>query len=127
MQRVMNKAIVTTVLGSVAWFLVPIQWLLLFTVSLVLCDLYTGWRASKSRFVSRGLRRSLDKAIAYFIAILIAHGFDLIYLSDSRLILSYGVSSFIAGTEMLSIYENIERITGVGLHGFFKNFKNGKP
>lgn len=112
-------------LGAIGWFFVPIQWYLLFTLLLVASDLYTGWRASNMAFISRGVRKTIDKAIMYFIAIILAHGFDLIYLSDHQLIISFAVSSFIASTEMLSIYENIQRKTGTGLLNVFKKFLNG--
>ncbi len=124
-RRVIHKSILTAILTAIGWFLLPIAWYLVFTVVLVVADLYTGWRASNMRFISRGVRKSIDKAIAYFIAILIAHAFDLLYLADGGLIVSFAVSSVIASTEMLSIYENIQRQTGTGLLSAVKKFLNG--
>lgn len=124
-RRVIHKSILTTILTAIGWFLLPIAWYLVFTVVLVFADLYTGWRASNMRFISRGVRKTIDKLIAYFIAILIAHAFDLLYLADGGLIVSFAVSSVIASTEMLSVYENIQRQTGTGLLSAVKKFLNG--
>ena len=124
-KKVIHKSILTTILTAIGWFLFPIAWYLVFTVVLVVADLYTGWKASNMRFISRGVRKSIDKAIAYFIAILISHAFDLIYLPESNLIVSFAVSSVIASTEMLSVYENIQRQTGTGLLTTIKKFLNG--
>ena len=124
-KKVIHKSILTTILTAIGWFLFPIAWYLVFTVVLVVADLYTGWKASNMRFISRGVRKSIDKAIAYFIAILIAHAFDLIYLPESNLIVSFAVSSVIASTEMLSVYENIQRQTGTGLLTTIKRYLNG--
>ena len=124
-RRVIHKGILSTILTALGWFLLPIAWYLVFTVVLVVADLYTGWRASNMRFISRGVRKTIDKLIAYFIAILIAHAFDLLYLADGGLIVSFAVSSVIASTEMLSVYENIQRQTGTGLLSAVKKFLNG--
>ena len=124
-RRVIHKGILSTILTALGWFLLPIAWYLVFTVVLVVADLYTGWRASNMRFISRGVRKTIDKLIAYFIAILIAHAFDLLYLAEGGLIVSFAVSSVIASTEMLSVYENIQRQTGTGLLSAVKKFLNG--
>ena len=124
-RRVIHKGILTTILTAIGWFLLPIAWYLVFTVVLVFADLYTGYRASNMRFISRGVRKTIDKLIAYFIAILIAHAFDLLYLADGGLIVSFAVSSVIASTEMLSVYENIQRQTGTGLLSAIKKYLNG--
>jgi len=124
-KRVIHKSILSTILTAIGWFLLPIAWYLVFTVVLVVADLYTGWKASNMKFISRGIRRTIDKLIAYFIAILIAHAFDLLYLADGGLIVSFAVSSVIASTEMLSVYENIQRQTGTGLLSAVKKFING--
>ena len=124
-KRVIHKGILTAILTAIGWFLLPIAWYLVFTVVLVVADLYTGWRASNMRFISRGVRKTIDKLIAYFIAILIAHAFDLLYLANGGLIVSFAVSSVIASTEMLSVYENIQRQTGTGLLSAIKKYLNG--
>ena len=45
---------------------------------------------------------------------LAAHGFDVTYLNDSMSI-TYAISGMIALTELLSVYENIDKGTGSGL------------
>ena len=124
-KRVIHKGILTTILTALGWFLIPIAWYLVFTLALVLADLYTGWKASNMRFISRGIRRTIDKVVMYYIAILLAHAFDLIYLADGGLIVSFAVSSVIASTEILSVFENIQRHTGTGLLSAVKKFFNG--
>lgn len=116
---------ITSLLTAIGWFLIPIAWYLVFTVALVVADLYTGYKASNARFISRGVRRTIDKAIMYFIAIILAHGFDLLYLPQGKLIISFAVSSIIASTEILSVYENIQRHTGTGLLSSIKKIING--
>ena len=124
-KRVIHKSILTAILTAIGWFLLPIAWYLVLTVVLVVADLYTGFKASQMKFISRGVRKSIDKTIAYFIAILIAHAFDLIYLPQGNMIVSFAVSSVIASTEMLSVFENIQRYTGTGLLSAIKNYLNG--
>ena len=116
-KRVIHKSILTAILTAIGWFLLPIAWYLVFTVVLVVADLYTGWKASNMRFISRGVRKSIDKTIA--------HAFDLLYLPNGRLIVSFAVSSIIASTEMLSVYENVQRQTGTGLLSAIKKYLNG--
>jgi phage-related holin len=124
-KRVIHKSILTTILTAIGWFLLPIAWYLVFTLALVLADLYTGWKASNMKFISRGIRRTIDKVVMYYIAILLAHAFDLIYLADGGLIVSFAVSSVIASTEILSVFENIQRHTGTGLLSAVKKYLNG--
>ena len=124
-RRVIHKGILSTILTALGWFLIPIAWYLVFTLVLVFADLYTGWRASNMRFISRGIRRTIDKVVMYYIAILLAHAFDLIYLADGGLIVSFAVSSVIASTEILSVFENIQRHTGTGLLSAVKKYLNG--
>jgi len=124
-KKVTHKAIISTALTALGWFFLPIAWHLVFIVCLVFADLYTGWRASNMSFISRGVRRSIDKASMYFIAIIVAHGFDLIYLPDGGLIVSFAVSSVIASTEILSVFENVQRKTGVSILEALRRFFNG--
>jgi len=124
-KRVIHKSILTTILTALGWFLIPIAWYLVFTLALVLADLYTGWKASNMKFISRGIRRTIDKVVMYYLAILLAHAFDLIYIADGGLIVSFAVSSVIASTEILSVFENIQRHTGTGLLSAVKKYLNG--
>tara|TARA_R100000654_G_scaffold14554_2_gene31392 strand:- start:18999 stop:19391 length:393 start_codon:yes stop_codon:yes gene_type:complete len=124
-KKVIHKSILSTILTAIGWFLLPIAWHLVFTVVVVIADLYTGYKASQMKFISRGVRKTIDKTIAYFIAILIAHAFDLIYLPQGHMIVSFAVSSVIASTEMLSVFENIQRFTGTGFLSAIKNYLNG--
>jgi hypothetical protein len=75
-KRVIHKNILSTILTAIGWFLLPIAWYLVFTLALVLADLYTGWKASNMRFISRGVRKTIDKLIAYFIAVFYCYTFS---------------------------------------------------
>ena len=124
-RKVIHKSVLTSILAAIGWFFIPIAWYLVFTLVLVFADLYTGWRASHAPFISRGIRRTIDKAAMYFIAIAVAHAFDLLYLQQGKMIVSFAVSSIIASTEILSVFENIQRYTGTGLVAIIKRFLNG--
>lgn len=108
-------------LGVICSFILPVYHFLLFTAFATICDLYSGWRASGERFKSRGVRRTIEKTILYMIAILLAHGFDEVYLNDTNYI-TFVIAGIIASTELLSVYENIERKTGAGLFTWVKEF-----
>ena len=108
-------------LGVVCSFVVPIYQFLVFTAFATICDLYSGWRASGERLKSRGVRRTIEKTILYMIAVLLAHGFDLVYLSNADYI-TFIIAGIIASTELLSVYENIERATGAGLFTWVKDY-----
>jgi hypothetical protein len=79
-----------TILEALRWFvtallmwtmalIVPVAPFLIFTTCLVLCDLYTGTRAAihrKEVLHSKGFRRSIEKIVLYFLAILLSAGME---------------------------------------------------
>lgn len=107
------------VMGMLCSFLLPIAEFLTFTFFAVLIDLYTGWRASGKPLHSRGIRRTFEKMVMYMLGILIAHGFDLVYVPNSTYI-TFAISGIVAVTEVVSIYENIDRKIGTGLLQVFQ-------
>ncbi|MEO0776970.1 MAG: phage holin family protein [Bacteroidota bacterium] len=102
-----------------AWmisFAMPVSQFLTATIALVFCDLLTGTMAAKKRkerIHSRGLRRTVEKIVVYFIAILLAKGMKDVYLPG--LPIPYIVAFPIALTEFKSNIENIETISGVSI------------
>jgi hypothetical protein len=100
--------------GWVCSFLIPISSFLLFTCFVVFVDFITGWMASGKPIHSRGIRKTFEKLTFYMLGTLAAHGFDVTYLNNSMSI-TYAISGMIALTELLSVYENIDKGTGTGL------------
>lgn len=102
--------------GFVASFFIPIKGFLLFTVFVVFADTISGVLASKKQAIeinSRGLYRTIEKIIVYFLSILIFEGAKQTF--SIPLNISYMVASMIAVVELTSISENVKKITGVNL------------
>jgi hypothetical protein len=92
---------------------------LLFTVFVVFADTISGVLASKKQAIeinSRGLYRTIEKIIVYFLSILIFEGAKQTF--SIPLNISYMVASMIAVVELTSISENVKKITGVNLGTF---------
>ena len=105
--------------GFVASFFIPIKGFLLFTVFVVFADTISGVLASKKQAIeinSRGLYRTIEKIIVYFLSILIFEGAKQTF--SIPLNISYMVASMIAFVELTSISENVKKITGVNLGTF---------
>lgn len=103
-------------IGWLAAFMLPVAPFLIFTICLVIGDLYTGTKAAKKRgevLHSRGLMRTTEKIIVYFIAILLASGMREVFMPSVKL--EYVVAFTIALSELKSNLENIEVITGVNI------------
>lgn len=111
------RYIVATFGGWVTSFMMPVAHFMVFVVVLVICDFGTGVAAAKKRrerLRSRGFMRSVLKIVFYFIAILLSHGMDVVYLHDANISFSftYVVAGFISLTEFKSNLENISVLTG---------------
>ena len=105
--------------GFVASFFIPIKGFLLFTIFVVFADTISGVLASKKQAIeinSRGLYRTIEKIIVYFLSILIFEGAKQTF--SIPLNISYMVASMIAVVELTSISENVKKITGVNLGTF---------
>ncbi len=103
-------------------FLMPVASFLFFTVVLVVCDLGTGVMAAKKRkevVHSKGIRRTVDKMIVYFIAILLSQGLMKVF-EIPILNLTYTVSLIIAIAEFKSVIENVETIADLKIWSFIK-------
>lgn len=102
--------------GLIASFFIPIKGFLLFTVFAVFADTVTGLIAAKKKsevISSAGLFRTSQKIVVYFVGILIFEGSRITFNLPFNI--TYMVAFTIATTELISISENIEKITGVGL------------
>lgn len=110
---------------AMAWlgpFLGPITSFLTITFFLVFSDLITGiWSAKKrgEKIHSRGMRRSITKIIAYFFAIILSRGMEVVFFEETwiqdHIPITYLVSGFISAIEFQSNIENIGEITGIDI------------
>jgi len=109
--------------GFVASFFIPIKGFLLFTVAVVFADTITGIKAARKegqRISSKGLYRTTEKIVVYFVAILIFEGAKNTF--NIPFPITYMVAMMISGTELFSVAENIKRITGVELGTLITRF-----
>ena len=109
--------------GFVASFIIPIKGFLLFCVAVVFADTITGIKAARKegqKISSKGLYRTTEKIVVYFVAILIFEGAKNTF--DIPFPITYMVAMMISGTELFSVAENIKRITGVELGTLISRF-----
>jgi hypothetical protein len=109
--------------GFIFSFFVPIKGFLLFTVAVVFADTITGIKAAKKegqKISSKGLYRTTEKIIVYFVAILIFEGAKNTFSIPFPI--TYMVAMMISATELFSVAENIKRITGVELGTLITKF-----
>jgi len=109
--------------GFIASFFIPIKGFLLFTVAVVFADTITGIKAAKKegqKISSKGLYRTTEKIVVYFVAILIFEGAKNTF--NIPFPITYMVAMMISGTELFSVAENIKRITGVELGTLISKF-----
>jgi phage-related holin len=122
-----TKAIFAVCLAYSLSFFIPIQSFLLGTVLLVFTDTATGiWKAKtrKEPITSAGMRRTIIKIIAYFLAIILSEMVKNIWIKEVDL--AYYVSAYIAITELKSNLENLSVITGLDFWAVIKNFVQDK-
>lgn len=117
--------------GFVSKYIAPVAPFLAFAFILILSDMIVGIiaaRKNKETLRDDKMRRTIDKTIAYIIVIFISHAFYLIFLESNELTaefpLLYMVSITISITELRSIYNHAETITGVPLVQFIKKIKD---
>jgi uncharacterized membrane protein len=109
--------------GFIASFFIPIKGFLLFTVFVVFADTITGILAARKRgeaITSKGLYRTSQKIVVYFVGIMIFEGSRITF--NLPLNITYMVAFTIATTELYSIAENIRSITGVNIGTYLLRF-----
>jgi len=102
--------------GVLFSFFLPIKHFLIFTIFVVFADTVTGIMAARKRgeaITSKGLYRTSQKVVVYFVGIMIFHGASVTFGLPSQIV--YSVSFLISFTELYSISENIKSITGVNI------------
>ena len=110
----LNDFIFKLLITGLAYF-APVQGIVHAVIALFVIDWITGvWKSclvNKRRFTSYRLRKSVNKAVGYILAIVSGH-----ILNESILGGSMNLPQIIAGyigiTELISILENLSDITG---------------
>lgn len=95
----------------------PVHGAVLACLALILLDLATGILAAaktKQPITSAGLRRSITKLFVYEMAILISFVAQHYLLTDALPLLGI-VTSYIGLTELLSVFENLNLLSGQNL------------
>jgi uncharacterized membrane protein len=111
--------------GVIFSFFLPIKHFLIFTIFVVFADTVTGIMAARKRgepITSKGLYRTSQKVVVYFVGIMIFHGASITFQLPSQI--TYSVSFIIAATELFSISENIKSITGTNINTIILRFFN---
>lgn len=118
------------VLGVIGSFCMPISNFLVITCVLVIVDLIFGIRAAqirKEKIRSFGIRRTLDKFLVYLGVILASRGIVVTFAPEvmqSSMYITWIISGTICVSEITSIYENAEEITGVSFKNVLSLIKN---
>lgn len=109
------KNILMNVLLALIAFLMPVKMAMAAVIGLVALDLISGLLAAphrKQKVTSEGLKRTIVKLFVYEIVIALALVTET-YLTQDLIPLVKLSTSYIGITELKSILENIEDITGV--------------
>jgi len=97
--------------------------IIIIMLSFLVVDFITGIYASyknKEKIVSHRLRETIEKFCFYSIGIIAAIFFQSIFIP--AIPLGKIVAGFISAIELLSIYENIRKITGKDIGGIIKEY-----
>lgn len=103
-------------------FIAPLYPFVILIIFLLFADFISGTRAAKKRgekITSGGFRRTVEKFILYFFAILAAEGMAKVFMPSVPI--TYIVSFTIAATEFKSVLENVEGVTGAGIFQALKD------
>lgn len=117
-----KKSLVGSIGGWMLSKIMPIAPFLAFTIVLVFCDLITGLMAAKKRketIHSKGLRRTVQKIVLYFIAIILSQGIKEVFMQSMPI--TYMVAFIIAIAEFKSNIENIEAVTDIKIWSFIQD------
>ena len=104
-------------------FFTPICGSLAIVVAVVLVDFIFGiWKSAKNNIpiTSHGFKVSITKMTLYTIFILLAHGIDIQFFESSNYAVKF-FSGAVVFTEVKSIIENLEEITGLKIWDLIKD------
>lgn len=101
-------------LAALLFYFAPVAPMIHAVLALCAIDWLTGvWRSKRARrdFTSYRLRKSVNKILAYILAIIAGFIMDKELLGNPQYVHSV-VAAYIGFTELTSIYENLSDITG---------------
>ena len=104
-----------TLLASVALVFMPIKATLVTVMVLTIADLITGIMASRKegkKITSSGLKRTIIKTTVYELVVMLGFLTERYMVGDSIPVVKV-LAGFIGLTELKSVLENIERISGM--------------
>lgn len=107
---------VSATFGALMSFVTPVWPFIFLVIVLTSIDLYSGVKAARKRgekIHSKGLRRSIEKITLYVLSILAAEQMRLTFFPSLNI--TYVVSFGICITELQSLVENVETVTGVNI------------
>jgi phage-related holin len=117
--------------GVIAWitaYVAPAWPFIVLVMALVITDLYTGTKAAKARgekITSRGLKRTVEKIVLYFAAIMLSKGMGDVF--SLPIDFTYITAFTISLAEIKSNFENIHTVTGVNIwQSIIEAFQNLK-
>ena len=124
-----TNALIGTGIPFLIAFFTPITAMLLGVGFFTLVDTFTGMWAAKKRgekIHSRAMGRTVTKMLFYSLAIILAHGLEVIFMP--WLAVTSVVAGYIALVEFRSNMENIGYITGIDIWNYLLNkFDAFKP
>lgn len=103
--------------ASLILIFAPVHGMMLTALALVVVDMITGIAAARKRgekINSHGLKRSVIKLIIYQVAIMVSHLTE-VYMLKGAIPLTVFVSGLVGTTELLSVLENLNSISGSDL------------
>lgn len=103
-------------------YILPVRSFLILTLCLVVCDTITGIMAARKagdKITSKGIRQTVTKTTAYFIAILLSEGMRITFIPDISI--PYFIAFIIAIAEFKSNIENVEKIGDMKIWDLIKN------
>lgn len=112
----MKDWVVKAIIATLAVF-APAKGMVIATLALIFVDLITGLMAAKNRkskITSAGIRRTVSKIVVYEVAILMAY-IAQTYLTGEAIPVSNIVAGLIGMTELVSIMENMNAVSGKNL------------
>lgn len=115
-------------IAAIVAYLAPIYTSLLFVGGLVMADWLTGMikGAKQKKFNSRSMIKKFYTGSAYLIVLVLVRGCEVYFASESSVPLVKPLVAIIALSELQSMRENVQAITGVDILSHLFNFLQRK-
>lgn len=126
----MTEKYLPLIIAGLVAYLAPIYSALLFVGALVMSDWVTGMikGAKQGKFNSRSMIKKFYTGSAYLVALMLVRACEIYFSEDSSIPLVKPLVAIIALSELQSMRENLQAITGVdilaNLFGFLQRKSN---